>query len=82
MLMSPRVATFLLFAVNGAVVGTWVASIPSIQAQLGLSGTEFGLILFVLAVGTLGSQQVTGQLLTRVSSRRMLDHAPGSSSRS
>jgi MFS family permease len=70
--MTPRLATFLVFAVNGAVVGTWVASIPSVQAQLGLSGTEFGLILFVLALGTLGSQQVTGQLLTRVSSRRML----------
>lgn len=70
--MTPRVATFLVFAVNGAVVGTWIASIPSVQSRLGLSGTELGLILLVYAIGILVSQQVTGQLLTRVSSRRIL----------
>ena len=70
--ISPRLATFLMFVVNGAVVGTWIAAIPGIQASMGASQTQIGLILLSAALGALVSQQVTGQLLVRVSSRRML----------
>jgi len=70
--MSPRLATFLMFVVNGAVIGTWVASIPSIKANLGASGADFGLVLLFAPLGALVAQQVTGQLLVRVSSRRVL----------
>jgi MFS family permease len=70
--VTPRAATFLIFVVNGAVIGTWIASIPGIQSSLGASGTEMGLILFAAALGALVSQQITGQLLARVSSRRVL----------
>ena len=72
MTMSPRLATFLVFVVNGAVVGTWVAAIPGIKTDLGATATEMGLVLFCAALGALISQQVTGQLLVRVSSRRMV----------
>jgi MFS family permease len=72
MTMSPRLATFLVFVVNGAVVGTWVASIPGIKGALGATDTQMGLVLFCAALGALVSQQVTGQLLVRVSSRRMV----------
>jgi len=70
--MSPRLATFLMFVVNGAVIGTWVASIPSIKSNLGASGAEFGLALLFAPLGALVAQQITGQLLVRVSSRRIL----------
>ena len=70
--MSPRLATFLMFVVNGAVVGTWVATIPSVKDGLGASGTEFGVALLFLPFGALLAQQVTGQLLVRTSSRRVL----------
>jgi len=70
--MSPRLATFLMFVVNGAVVGTWIASIPSIKADLGVSGAVFGLALLCMPIGALVAQQITGQLLVRVSSRRVL----------
>ena len=73
--MSPRVSTFLLFVVNGAVVGTWIAAIPGVKADLGASATQMGLVLFSASVGALVSQQITGQLLVRVSSRRMLTGA-------
>ena len=73
--VSPRAATFLLFVVNGAVVGTWVAAIPGIKASLGASATQMGLVLFSASVGALISQQVTGQLLVRASSRRVLTAA-------
>jgi MFS family permease len=70
--MSPRLATFLVFFVNGAVIGTWVAAIPSTKAALGASGSDFGLALLFAAAGALVAQQITGQLLVRVSSRRLL----------
>ncbi|HKZ92298.1 MAG TPA: hypothetical protein VJZ50_09170, partial [Candidatus Limnocylindrales bacterium] len=68
-------STFLLFVVNGAVVGTWIAAIPGVKADLGASATQMGLVLFSASVGALVSQQITGQLLVRVSSRRMLTGA-------
>jgi MFS family permease len=70
--VSPRAATFLLFVVNGAVVGTWVAAIPGIKTSLGANATQMGLVLFSASVGALISQQVTGQLLVRYSSRQVL----------
>ncbi len=70
--MSPRLATFLIFVVNGAVVGTWVAAIPGIKTDLGATATQMGLVLFSASLGALISQQITGQLLVHVSSRRMV----------
>ncbi len=70
--MTPRLATLVLFFVNGVVVGTWVASIPGVQTSLRASATELGLVLLVAAFGSLLAQQVTGQLLMRVSSRRIV----------
>ncbi len=71
-LLSPRVATFLVFVVNGATFGTWVASIPGVQSSLGASATEMGLVLLSAALGAITAQQVVGQLLVRVSTRHML----------
>jgi MFS family permease len=70
--MSPRMATFLMFVVNGAAVGTWIAAIPSSKAALGASGSDFGIALLFAAAGALVAQQITGQLLVRMSSRRLL----------
>jgi MFS family permease len=70
--MTPRLATFLMFVVNGAVVGTWIAAIPGVKNDLGASATQMGFVLLCAAFGALLAQQVTGQLLVRVSSRRLL----------
>ncbi len=70
--MTPRLATFLMFVVNGAIVGTWIALIPGIQERLSIPAEQLGLVLFFLAFGALVAQQITGQLLVRVSSRVVL----------
>ena len=70
--MSPRLATFVMFLVNGVVIGTWIAAIPGVKDGLGASGADFGLALLFGPIGALVAQQVTGQLLVRVSSRRLL----------
>ncbi len=70
--MTPRTATFLVFIINGAVVGTWAALIPSIKTSLEASATELGMVILMLNAGALVAQQVTGQLLMHLSSQRLL----------
>lgn len=72
MTMSPRLATILVFIVNGVVVGTWVGLIPTIKASLAASATEIGVVILVMNAGALIAQQATGQLLMRFSSQRLL----------
>jgi predicted MFS family arabinose efflux permease len=63
--MSPRLATFLVFSVNGAMIGTWVAHIPWLQGQLGISRATLGLCLLCMAAGALVSMPLTGHLIDR-----------------
>ena len=63
--MSPRLATFLVFAVNGAMIGTWVAHIPWLQDHLGISKAALGLCLLCMAAGALISMPLTGLVLDR-----------------
>ncbi len=66
--MSPRLATFFVFSVNGAMVGTWVAHIPWLQDQLGISKATLGLCLLCMAAGALVSMPLTGHILDRLPS--------------
>jgi MFS family permease len=66
--MTPRAATFLVFAVNGAMIGSWVAHIPWLQDHLGVSKATIGLCLLCMAAGALVSMPLTGQILDRRSS--------------
>jgi MFS family permease len=53
-------------------VGTWIAAIPGVKGDLAASATQMGIVLLCASIGALISQQVTGQLLVRVSSRHMV----------
>ena len=66
--MTPRIATFSVFVVNGAMMGTWVAHIPWVQDHLGISKSTLGLCLLCMAAGALVSMPLTGHLLDRRSS--------------
>jgi MFS transporter len=66
--MTPRQATFAVFAVNGAMIGTWVAHIPWLQERLDISKTTIGFALLCMAVGALIAMPLTGQVLARRSS--------------
>ena len=63
--MTPRLATFSIFAVNGAMIGTWVAHIPWLQDHLGISKATIGVCLLCMAAGALISMPLTGQILHR-----------------
>ena len=61
--MTPRLATFTVFAINGAMMGTWVAHIPWLQDHLGISKATLGLCLLCMAGGALVSMPLTGHIL-------------------
>ncbi len=61
--MTPRLATFTVFAINGAMMGTWVAHIPWLQDHLGISKATLGLCLLCMAAGALVSMPLTGHIL-------------------
>lgn len=63
--MTPRLATFSVFAINGAMIGTWVAHIPWLQDHLGISKATLGLCLLCMAAGALVSMPLTGYVLDR-----------------
>jgi predicted MFS family arabinose efflux permease len=54
-----------VFAVNGAMIGTWVAHIPWLQERLDVSKTTIGLALLCMAAGALVAMPLTGQVLDR-----------------
>jgi predicted MFS family arabinose efflux permease len=63
--MTPRLATFSVFLINGAMIGTWVAHIPWLQDHLGVSRATLGLCLLCMAAGAVVSMPITGYVLNR-----------------
>ena len=63
------VATAVVFAVSGALLGTWVSRLPAIRDRLHASPAELGLVLLMPGVGSLVSMPSTGRLCRRLGSR-------------
>jgi predicted MFS family arabinose efflux permease len=63
--MTPRLATFLVFGVKGAMIGTWIAHLPWLQDHLELSKSTLGLCLLCMAAGALLAMPVSGQVVHR-----------------
>ncbi|SFR29344.1 Predicted arabinose efflux permease, MFS family [Lentzea waywayandensis] len=49
--MSPRLATFLVFLLNGAVFGTWASRVPALAGQIGAEVGSLGLALLGASAG-------------------------------
>jgi predicted MFS family arabinose efflux permease len=64
-----RVATSIVFAVHGAVVGSFATRIPWIRDRLDLGAGELGLALVVPALGALLAMPATGSLVHRIPGR-------------
>jgi MFS family permease len=68
--VTPRAATFGVFFVNGAAIGTWVAHIPWVQARFDLSKAALGLVILALAVGVIVALPLMGRVVGRIGSAR------------
>ncbi|MFB7469613.1 MFS transporter [Kitasatospora sp. NPDC056184] len=64
-----RVAVALVFAVHGAVGGTFVSRIPWIQHHLGLSPGQLGLALVMPAIGSSLAMPLAGRVVHRFGGR-------------
>lgn len=70
--LTPRWATTLFFAVNGAVIGTWVAQIPWLQDRFDLSKSAMGLMLIGMSLAVIVGFPVAGQAIVRLGSVRVM----------
>ncbi|AUY53176.1 MFS transporter [Streptomyces sp. CB01881] len=64
-----RTAVALVFAVHGAVGGTFVTRIPWIQDRLGLSPGQLGLALVMPAIGSFLAMPLAGRFVHRFGGR-------------
>ena len=63
-----RNAVFLIFALSGVAVASWVARTPSIRDVLGASTFQMGLIVFGLALGSIVGLTGSSHVLARIGS--------------
>jgi MFS family permease len=68
--MTPRAATFGVFFVNGAAVGTWVGHIPWVQGRFDLSKSTLGLVILAMAAGVIVALPLMGHAIVRLGSAR------------
>lgn len=61
-----------LYALLGVTVASWLARLPTVRAELGLSTGELGTVLLAGALGSLTMVLAAGSLTTRWGNRRTL----------
>jgi MFS family permease len=64
-----RVAVFVVFALNGAVLGSWAPRVPAVSEQVHATPGTLGLALLGASVGMLGAAALAGRLIERVGAR-------------
>ncbi|MDA0183147.1 MFS transporter [Solirubrobacter phytolaccae] len=65
-------AVYAAFAVNGFAFASWASRIPQVKDQLELSAAELGFVLFGIAVGSVVGLPLSGPLIHRFGSRRVV----------
>lgn len=67
-MLKPYLAVAALFALTGAVFGTWASRIPVFKARFDLNEAELGLLLLCLAGGSILAFPLAGRLMDRFGS--------------
>ncbi len=72
---APRVraasrAVYFAFILCGFALASWASRIPQIRDALGLSPSRLGLVLLAIAVGSIASLLLAGQIVAHFGSRR------------
>ena len=61
-----QAAVAAVFALDGAVFGSWAARVPDVAATVGVGHSALGVALLCLSIGALAAMQVTGALCARL----------------
>lgn len=67
-----RAATYAAFAGSGLAGASWAARIPQVRDHLGLDTSALGLMLLSIAVGSVLALPVSGHIVHRFGSRRIV----------
>jgi MFS family permease len=70
--MSPRLATFIVFLLNGAVFGTWAARVPALAEQIGAEPGSLGLALLGASAGLAVTAPIAARICAVHGSRMVL----------
>ena len=62
----------IFFFISGFGFSTWASRIPTIQQQLHLNEAQLGAVLFALPIGLMVTVPITGMLLSRRDSRKIM----------
>jgi MFS family permease len=65
------IAVTLLFVVNGAIIGGFGGSLPSLRDKLGLDATQIAIMLFCGGAAAIGSMQIGGRLADAIGAREI-----------
>ncbi|QWF83450.1 MFS transporter [Amycolatopsis sp. CA-230715] len=71
-MLSPRTAVIVVFALNGAALGSWAPRVPALAAQMHTEPGPLGLALLGSSVGMLLAAVVSGRLVERTGPRLMI----------
>jgi MFS family permease len=69
---SGRLSVFIVFALNGLVIGTWAPRMPALAGQIGADAGVLGLALLGGSLGMIASASLTGRLCARFGARVMI----------
>lgn len=70
--MSPRLATFVVFLLNGAVFGTWASRVPALAQQIGAEVGSLGLALLGASAGLAFTAPLAARICALYGSRGVL----------
>ncbi|MFD4639387.1 MFS transporter [Lentzea sp. NPDC058436] len=70
--MSPRLATFVVFLLNGAVFGTWASRVPALAEQIGAEVGSLGLALLGASAGLAFTAPLAARVCALYGSRWVL----------
>lgn len=69
---SERLSVFVVFALNGVVLGSWAPRMPALAAQIGANEGQLGVALLGASVGMIAAASLTGRWCARSGARLVM----------
>lgn len=71
-MLSARLAVFVVFALNGVVIGSWAPRMPTVADQIDANAGQLGLALLGASVGLIAAASLTGRWCARFGARALV----------
>ncbi|MGH3757349.1 MFS transporter [Actinophytocola sp.] len=71
-MLAGRLSVFIVFALNGMVIGSWAPRMPTVADQIDASPGELGLALLGASLGMIAAASLTGRWCARFGARALV----------